>query len=49
MTYPKVFGIEASKKKAKELIDIALRAIENFDQKAEPLREIAKYIIKRSS
>jgi geranylgeranyl diphosphate synthase type II len=49
MTYPRVFGIEKSKQKAKELIDKALEAIEIFDNKAEPLREIAKYIIKRKS
>jgi len=49
MTYPRVFGIETSKKKAKELIDKALDALEIFDQKAEPLRQIAQYIIQRSS
>ncbi len=49
MTYPRVYGIQKSKQKAKELIDNALKAIENFDQKAEPLREIARYIVKRSS
>ncbi len=49
MTYPRVFGIEKSKQKAKELIDIALEQLKDFDQKAEPLREIAKYIIKRTS
>lgn len=49
MTYPRVFGIEESKKKAKELIDKALSAVETFDMKAEPLREIARYIIKRTS
>lgn len=47
MTYPRVYGIKKSKQKAKELIDNALKAIEDFDQKAEPLREIARYIVKR--
>ncbi len=49
MTYPRVYGIAQSKKKAEELIDKALNALETFDHKAEPLREIARYIIKRTS
>ncbi|MGC8937913.1 MAG: polyprenyl synthetase family protein [Thermodesulfovibrio sp.] len=49
MTYPRVYGITQSRKKAKQLIDEALNALETFDEKAEPLREIAKYIIKRTS
>jgi len=49
MTYPRVFGVEPSRKKAEKLIDKALKAIEIFDYKAEPLREIARYIVKRSS
>jgi len=35
--------------KAKDLIDRALNALEIFDHKAQPLREIAKYIINRTS
>lgn len=49
MTYPRVFGIEKSKEKARELINKALEALSIFDKKAEPLREIAHYIIKRTS
>jgi geranylgeranyl diphosphate synthase type II len=49
MTYPRVYGIESSKEKAKNLIEQALGEIEIFGPKAEPLREIAKYIVKRSS
>lgn len=49
MTYPRVFGLDKSKQKAKELIDKAINALEIFDQKATALREIAKYIIKRTS
>lgn len=49
MTYPRVFGVLESKKKAKDLIDRALNALEIFDHKAQPLREIAKYIINRTS
>jgi len=49
MTYPRVFGIEKSKQKAKELIDKALESLKMFNHKAEPLREIAIYIVKRTS
>lgn len=49
MTYPKVYGIDKSKQKAKELIDKALDSLSIFDHKAEPLRQIALYIFKRTS
>ncbi|MCS7214895.1 MAG: polyprenyl synthetase family protein [Thermodesulfovibrio sp.] len=48
MTYPRVFGIENSKNQAKRLIEKALQEIEIFGEKAEPLREIAKFIITRT-
>ena len=47
-TYPALMGIDASKNLAKQLINDALKAIEQFDNKADPLREIAKYIINRN-
>ena len=46
-TYPSVLGLEASKKFARELVQNALQALENFDKKAEPLRALATYIIER--
>ncbi len=46
-TYPSLYGLEKSKIKAKKLIHDSLKAIENLDKKAEPLREIAKYILSR--
>lgn len=49
MTYPRVFGIEESREKAKELVERAIELLSIFDEKAEPLREIARYIIKRTS
>lgn len=49
MTYPRVYGIEKSRKKAKELVDKALETLSIFDEKAEPLRQIALYIVKRTS
>lgn len=46
-TYPSVFGLKESKKIAENLINDSLKTIKNFDKKAEPLREIAKYILSR--
>jgi geranylgeranyl diphosphate synthase type II len=46
-TYPSVFGLEESKRKAESLIEGSLKTLERFDKRADPLREIAKYILKR--
>ena len=46
-TYPSVFGMEPSKKEAKILIEKSLDAIRDFNSKADPLREIARYILRR--
>jgi len=46
-TYPSLLGLEESKDFAGQLVENALVALESFDQKAEPLRAIAKYIIAR--
>jgi len=48
-TYPAVMGLSESKKRASELVGIALDALSAFDHKAEPLREIAAYIVKRKA
>ncbi|GAW65541.1 farnesyl-diphosphate synthase [Geoanaerobacter pelophilus] len=48
-TYPALVGLEASKLRAEELVQIALAALEPFDERAEPLRAIASYIVKRKS
>ena len=47
MTYPKVVGMSESKKIAKELVESALDSINSFGAEADPLRAIARYIIKR--
>jgi len=47
-TFPKLMGIEASQKKAKECVDEALKALEIFDDRAWALRDIAQYIISRN-
>jgi geranylgeranyl diphosphate synthase type II len=46
-TYPSLLGLAKSKIYARELIENALKALEPFDQKAEPLRAIARYIVER--
>ncbi len=47
-TYPALFGIGESKTKAREYIDSAIASLSIFDEKAEPLRAIANYVIKRN-
>jgi len=46
-TYPVFFGVEGSRKMAAESVTRALAAIKDFDERAEPLRAIAEYIITR--
>ncbi|KPJ74992.1 MAG: hypothetical protein AMJ54_16150 [Deltaproteobacteria bacterium SG8_13] len=46
-TYPSLLGLEASKILAREKIDQALNALTIFDNRAEPLRAIARYVIDR--
>ena len=46
-TYPSLLGLETSKQVAQKLIRQALQALETFDTKAEPLRALATYIIRR--
>ena len=46
-TYPLIIGLNESKKFATKIVNNALKAIEIFDNKADPLRAIARYIVKR--
>ncbi len=48
-TYPALLGLEAAKAYALELRDQALHALRPFDAAAEPLRELARYIVERRS
>jgi len=47
ITYPAVFGLERSKEIQRGLVRDAIKALDSFDQKADPLREIAAYVIER--
>ncbi|HXW68722.1 MAG TPA: farnesyl diphosphate synthase [Dissulfurispiraceae bacterium] len=49
MTYPKLYGIEESRRKAKGLIEDAVDSLAVFDEKADPLRAIAQCLLERKS
>ncbi|HUJ19550.1 MAG TPA: farnesyl diphosphate synthase [Nitrospirota bacterium] len=46
-TFPSFYGLQESRRRAGEVADRALAALKDFDRKADPLRELAKYIINR--
>jgi len=46
-TYATVLGIPAARQRALELRDDALRALEGFGKRVEPLREIARSVVAR--
>lgn len=48
-TYPAVMGLSAAREEAQTMMDEAMRALEAFGAEADPLREIAAYIVKRKS
>lgn len=47
VTYPAAVGLERSRQAANDMINDALAALEGFDDKANPLRSLAQYIITR--
>lgn len=49
VTYPSLWGIEASRQQAQTLIDEAIEQLRVYDEKAEPLRAIAQFIVNRSN
>jgi len=46
-TYPSLLGLSESKIFAKKLVEIALQALDVFDNRSDPLRAIARYVIDR--
>jgi geranylgeranyl diphosphate synthase type II len=48
-TYPKLVGLDESKRLARAAEQEALVALEVFGESAEPLREIARYIVERNT
>lgn len=47
-TYPFLIGIEESRRIAEEHVKSALKALSDCDDKADPLRAIARYVLERS-
>lgn len=48
-TYPAVMGVVAAKQEAQAMMDEAMLALESLGDAAEPLREIARYIVERKN
>ncbi len=48
-TYPSVLGLQESKKRARELVELAVEALHSFGTEAQPLREIAWFIVTREN
>ncbi len=46
-TYPKLYGLDESRRRAHAEVDGALQSLAAFDLKADPLRAIARYTIER--
>ena len=46
-TYPALLGLAGAQQYARDLVDGALQALTGFDNKAEPLRALARYTIER--
>jgi len=47
MTYPRLYGIDESRRRAQTLVDEAIRALSPLGPGADPLRAIARYIVER--
>jgi geranylgeranyl diphosphate synthase type II len=47
LTFPHLLGIEASRTRMEDLVARAQSALRGFDQRAKPLRAIARYVIER--
>ncbi|MGC4117708.1 MAG: polyprenyl synthetase family protein [Myxococcales bacterium] len=48
-TYPALFGIDASRKKAHELVSQAVEAVAGFGEKGHVLQELARFVVSRVS
>ena len=42
-TYPALYGLDESKKKAEKLVEGGIACLETFDDRADPLREIGRF------
>lgn len=48
-TYPALFGIEASARKADALVKAAFQELESFGGRADTLKELARFLVERKS
>lgn len=48
-TYPSIYNLESTQTLARECVDRAIGRLSGFDEKADPLREIAQYSISRKN
>jgi geranylgeranyl diphosphate synthase type II len=46
-TFPRLYGLEESRRRARNEVARALDALSSFGESAEPLRAIARYIVER--
>jgi len=46
-TYPALMGMDGAKQEAARVLEEALTSLHDFGEKAEPLRQIAKFIVER--
>jgi geranylgeranyl diphosphate synthase type II len=46
-TYPSLFGLEASERKASELVESAFSHLEPFGARADTLKELARFLVER--
>lgn len=47
-TFPAVLGLPATKERARELLSDALRELRGFGDAAQPLRDIARFVVERA-
>jgi len=47
VTYPSLFGIEGSLKRADALVNDAFAELDSFGERAEPLKELARFLVER--
>jgi geranylgeranyl diphosphate synthase, type II len=47
-TYPSLFGIDESLKKADTLVESAFASLDSFGSRAETLKEVARFLVKRT-
>ena len=48
-TYPKILGLDDSRRLAARSSDAAVSVLAGFDERAEPLRALARYVVERES